>query len=169
MSGQSRYRNLWEHYYKYKTDHSLIDATLKALSQLLDFPCPPQREQRRHIRHWQQRQTEDDCCQRGTRHASQPWRCKLSAALQQICETRPQPAECDTHLRPSVCFLRHPLQENTGVVLCEQDGSAGRHDLCEGLPDVVLGQHSRQTVAHLVRYWEGPLWVCTCTWFKKVT
>lgn len=57
-----------------------------------------------------------------------------------------------------VCLLyfRHPLQENTRVVLRQQDGSAGRHDLRQGLPDVVFGEHSRQTVAHLVRFlWSG--------------
>lgn len=149
-----------------KLKNRSLNTTLKALAQPPDCPYPPQRQPRHHIRHWQQWQTENGCCQRGARHSSQPPRCKLSAALQQICEIHLN-LLCHPHLCTSVCWLRHPLQENTCVILCEQDGSAGRHDLCEGLPDVVFGEHSRQTVAHLVRYWQEPLWVHT--WFKKVT
>lgn len=85
MSGQSRYRNLWEHYFKYKTDQSLTKRHIKGSAWTLTS-CPPQRKPRRHLRRWQQRQTEDGCCQRGTPHSSQPRRCKWTAALEQIGE-----------------------------------------------------------------------------------
>lgn len=81
----------------------------------------------------------------------------------------PRHTACDTLSPLPIWLFRHPLQKNTSVVLCKQDGSAGRHDLCKGLPDVVFGEHSRQTLAHLVRYRQGPLWVVACTWFINVT
>lgn len=45
---------------------------------------------------------------------------------------------------------RYPRQKDASVVLCKQDGSAGRRVLGQGLTDAVFGEHQRQTLAHLV-------------------
>lgn len=58
---------------------------------------------------------------------------------------------------------RYSLQKDTNIVLCKQDGSAGRYVFCKGLADVVFGEHQRQTLAHLVSYWTKQLSVSVQT------
>lgn len=82
MSGQSRYRNLWEHYYKYETQDAvthpiLKNATVPRLRDTSNFFSSPQRKSRHHLCHWQRWQTENGRCQRGTGYSSQPRRCVI--------------------------------------------------------------------------------------------